>query len=295
MGQAKIKQRESFAPNLIQEWEADDCVNFAVALARLTGWLLHVDWWSTSTTPNEHISIDDLKPLRVYVADNRDGIFDVRGVKTIFDFQHSTIVKLARKIAPDSGGVVTRFYTEAKLSTLPLRSLPDETKIASATESIKANSIYLNSIPARPQSRIPVHDAARYTFGRCVAFAEAMHELTGLQPVALLGKRFASQYEGTKRAENGFFHSVVLHPDEMGEDAWGRAPMEDIASRFGAIEFEISNAVHQQVVQNYRRTSSDIYEAELKTARELVSLYRLESDAGNCAENVKIQLGDGQI
>ena len=44
MGQSKIKQREGFPPKLIEEWEADDCVNFAVALARLTGWLLHVDW-----------------------------------------------------------------------------------------------------------------------------------------------------------------------------------------------------------------------------------------------------------
>lgn len=43
MGQSKIKQREGFPPKLIEEWEADDCVNFAVALARLTGWLLHVD------------------------------------------------------------------------------------------------------------------------------------------------------------------------------------------------------------------------------------------------------------
>ncbi len=48
MGEAKIKQRAAFAPKLIEEWEAENCVNFAVALARLTGWLLHVDWWSTS-------------------------------------------------------------------------------------------------------------------------------------------------------------------------------------------------------------------------------------------------------
>lgn len=39
MGQAKIKQRAAFAPQFVEEWESDDCVNFAVALARLTGWL----------------------------------------------------------------------------------------------------------------------------------------------------------------------------------------------------------------------------------------------------------------
>lgn len=35
MGQAKIKQRAAFAAHSIEEWEAEDCVNFAVALARL--------------------------------------------------------------------------------------------------------------------------------------------------------------------------------------------------------------------------------------------------------------------
>jgi hypothetical protein len=47
MGQAKINRSENFPIQLIEEWEADDCVNFAVALARITGWLLHVDWWTT--------------------------------------------------------------------------------------------------------------------------------------------------------------------------------------------------------------------------------------------------------
>ena len=97
MGQAKIKQRENFSRVLIDEWEADDCVNFAVALARITGWLLHVDWWST--TADEDISEDGLKPLRVYVADNREGIFDARGVKTLVDFYSGTIIKLAKKNA----------------------------------------------------------------------------------------------------------------------------------------------------------------------------------------------------
>ena len=277
MGQAKIKRREGFAPNLIEQWEADDCVNFAVALARLTGWLLHVDWWST--TPAESVSEDQLKPLRVYVADNREGIFDVRGIKTLVDFNHGTIVKLAQKIGTGYGGVRTRYYAEAKLSSLPLRSPPDESKIARAMEAIKANPAFFNAIPAKPRSRIPAYDAARYTFGRCVAYAEAMHELTGLQPAAILVRKFAPLYDKTKRSDNGFVHSIVMHPDGMGEDAWGVAPIEDIAGRFGAIEFGTSADVHQEVVANYRRTSNDNYEAELKVARELISRYRLDSGA----------------
>jgi hypothetical protein len=275
MGQAKNKQREGFAIGLIDEWEADDCVNFAIALARLTGWLLHVDWWSPS--PAESISEDEMKPLRVYVADNREGIFDVRGVKTLVDFHQGTIVKLVKKRAPRYGGVRTRFYSEANLSTLPLRNPPDESKIALAIEAIKSNLAYLNAIPEKPKSRIPVHDAARYTFGHCVAYAEAMRELIGLQPVAILGKRFNPLYERNDRSGDGYVHSIVVHPDGMGEDAWGIAPIEGIAGRFGAIEFEISANVHQEVVKNYYRTSNETYEAELKIARELVAQYRFDA------------------
>ena len=273
MGQAKIKQREGFSPTLIAEWEADDCVNFAIALARLTGWLLHVDWWTT--TQDEDISESKLQPLRVYVADNREGIFDVRGVKTLVDFTRGTILKLAKKFITGNGGIRTRYYAETKLLTLPLRSPPDELKIAQAMQAIKENPAFLSAIPAKPQSRIPVHDAARYTFGRCVVYAEAMRELTGLQPVAILGKRFAPLYEGTRRSGNGYIHSLVMHPEGMGEDAWGIASIEDIAGRFGAIEFEISSDAHQEVVGNYQRRSSDIYHAELKVARELITKYRL--------------------
>ncbi|MFZ6800084.1 hypothetical protein [Undibacterium sp. Di24W] len=275
MGQAKNKQRENFSTPLIDEWEADDCINFAIALARLTGWLLHVDWWVTD--PTEDISENEMKPLRVYVADNRDGIFDVRGVKTIAEFNQSTIIRLAKKKGLGFGGVRTRFYTEAMLATLPLRSLPNEDKISKAVEVINSHPLYLNAIPSKPQSRIPAYDAARYTFGRCVAYAEAICELIGLQPVAIMGKRFAPLYEGTKRSADGYFHSIVVHPNGMGEDAWGIAPIEDIAGRFGAIEFEISANVHQEVVKNYNRTSSENYEAELKIARELVAQYRLDA------------------
>lgn len=230
MGQAKIKRREGFAPELIEEWEADGCVNFAVALARLTGWLLHVDWWSRSPNYPENISEDQLEPLRVYVADNRDGIFDVRGVKSIVDFNQSTIGKLARKVATGTGGVLTRFYSEAQLMTLPLRTRADEVKVALAMEAIKANPAFLGLIPAR-SSGIPAYEAAQYTFGKCTAFAEALQELTGLEPVALLARRFSPMYVGTRHSEDGFFHSAVLHPDGTAEDVWGRATLEDCSCR----------------------------------------------------------------
>ncbi len=273
MGQAKIKQRAAFAPQLIEEWEAEDCLNFAVALARLTGWLLHVDWWTPSMNQSEDVPIERLKPLRVYVADNHDLIFDVRGVKSIADFNHGTIVPLARKLG--NGGIRTRYYEEARLSTLPLRSQPDENKIARAVEAIKANTHYLAAIPARQPPYIPAHQAALFTYGRCAAFAEAMHELVGLQPTAILAVRFSPHFAGTRRTESGYFHSAVLHPDGMAEDSWGKAPLKEIAKRFGVIEFKTDNDEHHHVVKNLKSNSPDAYAAAYQEAVDVVQRYRL--------------------
>lgn len=275
MGQAKIKQRAAFASHLIDTWEADNCVNFAVALARLTGWLLHVDWWSTSTEHLEDIPLDRLTPLRVYVADNRDAIFDVRGNRSIVEFNERVIVNLARRIGSGSGGVYTRFYSEPELAALPLRHQPDETKIAAATLAIQANPHFLASIPARTPPCLPAYQAARFSYGRCAAFAEAMQELTGLRPVALLAIRFAPLFEGTRRGENGYFHSVVLHPDGKAEDSWGIAPLAEIASRFGVLEFKASSAEHRAVVAKIQASSAERYASALQDARVLIQAHRL--------------------
>jgi hypothetical protein len=273
MGQAKIKQRATFKSEVIQAWEADDCVNFAVALARLTGWLLHVDWWVPTTDYYEEVPIEHFKPLRVYVADNHDLIFDARGIKSIIDFNERTIASLARNFG--TGGVRTRFYDETTLSFLPLRSQFDEVKIGQAAEEIKANRCFLAAIPPRLPPFIPAYQAAKFTYGRCAAFAEVMQELTGLQPTALLAIRFLPQYETTRRSASGYFHSVVLHPDGLAEDSWGKASLHEIARRFGVVEFTISSDEHQVVVNKIKSSSLDRYEAARREARAIVEQYRL--------------------
>lgn len=274
MGQAKIKQRAAFAPHLIEEWEADDCVNFAVGLARMTGWLLHVDWWSTSTTHADDMPLDQLTPLRVYVADNQDRIFDVRGVRSIREFNQNILFKLIRKNGLGNGGVYTRFYDEAKLASLPLRSPPDEAKIARAIETIRGNPQFLAAVPARAQPCMPAHKAAKYSYGHCAAFAQMLHELTGLEPVALLAVRFSPHFEGTRRSESGFFHSVVLHPDGLAEDAWGKASLNAIANRFGVVEYKVSSEEHRRVVEKIQQSSHDVFETARKDALDLTRAYR---------------------
>ncbi|WP_137922573.1 hypothetical protein [Hydrogenophaga sp. 2FB] len=272
MGQAKLKQRTAFAPALVNEWEAEDGVNFAVALARVTGWLLHVDWWVPSLDPDNNVPLEDCKPLRVYVADNGSRIFDVRGNRSLGDFIHRTIRPIAMRHG--MGGVRTRYYAESALATLPLRCAPDPAKINSAAKAIEANTAYLASIPKRLAPCVPAAEAAVYTFGRCAAFAEAMRVLTGLDPVALLAIRFEPGAEGTEHGADGYVHSFVLHPDGMGEDSWGKADVREIAQRFGVVEFRLSREAHGRVVSNLQRNSPELYETAFAKAKELIQTYR---------------------
>lgn len=273
MGQAKINQRAAFTPQLVEKWEADDCVHFAVGLARLTGWILHVDWWTSSSERAEKIPPDRLAPLRVYVADNHDRIFDVRGIRSIVEFNKNVVMKLVLNAGPGKG-VLTRYYSETSLSLLPLRVKPDEFQINAAIAAISANPYYLAAIPLRKQPCIPAHQAARFTYGHCVPFAEAMRQLTGLQSVALLAVRLSPHFEATQLGEGGYFHSVVEHPDGMVEDCWGKASPREVASRFGVVEFKTSGEDQRLIVEKLQRNSADLYVAALNEAKELILEHR---------------------
>lgn len=274
MGQAKLKQRGAFAHNLIEEWEGRDCVDFAVALARCTGWLLHVDWWSPSSQrPPEASKESNFHPLRVYVANNADKVFDPRGVMSIFEFAERIVRRQVRERGFTSGGVLTRFYAEDKFGDLPLRYQPDEQKVSQAVTEIDGHSSYLANIPLRNPSGLPAHQAARFSFGSCAAFAEAMREHAGLQPTALLAIRLLPGWEGTQVSDRGYFHSVVLHSDGTGEDAWGKAPLGDIALRYGVAEFVTSEGEHRTVIQNFKQNTPDVYAMRYAEAISLIQEY----------------------
>jgi len=274
MGQAKLKQQSAFPSELIEEWESEDCVNFSIALARLTGWLIHVDWWSTSTKQYEPVSVNDMHPLRVYVGDNGHRIFDVRGNKSIFEFTDKIIRSLAFKIAKGPGGVRTKFYGEDALAKLPLKHPPVESKIQKIMLDIQSNQHFLSSIPIRKPPMIPAHKAAEFTFGRCSAYTEALKEVTGETAVGLLAVRFSPHFELTERGDSGYFHSIIQHANGMGEDSWGKASIDDIAARFGVLEYRISDQEHEFVVQNHLSNSKELYLEALEDARDLIKLYR---------------------
>jgi len=274
MGQAKMKQRDAFAQSLVEEWESRDCIDFAFALARMTNWLLHVDWWTPSITGKPPEGKEDgFIPLRVYVADNKDLIFDPRGVMPIFDFAERIVIKQVRARAQSNGGVLTRFYGEEKFASLPVRFQPDENRIAEAIVQIQKYPTYLSRIPERSGAQIPAHHAARFSFGRCAVFAEALREHAKLQPTALLAVRILPGWKGTEMNERGYFHSVVLHRNGMAQDSWGIAPLHDIALRFGVSEFITDADEHRSVVSRLQTNSPEAYAESYSDAMTLLKTH----------------------
>lgn len=93
------------------------------------------------------------------MADNHDQIFDVRGIKSIRDFNQKIIINRARQISSGNGSVYTRFYNEEKLSSLPLRSQPDEAKISRVIVEFQENQHYLSAISVKRRPLFPAHQA----------------------------------------------------------------------------------------------------------------------------------------
>ena len=151
MGAAKRKRSMAFSPTQIGEWKLDHCVNFAVALARLTGWLIHVDWLSDDPTPDDERPVAKMTPLRVYVGNDSEKVFDVYGIKTFYDFNQHTIRPLAieRKALDLTMRRRHRILWRRKLATLPLRSAPDDAKVLNAMAVIRSVPAYLTAIPER--------------------------------------------------------------------------------------------------------------------------------------------------
>ena len=267
----ELQLAPSFSQDLIKEWESELGINFAIALARKTGWILHTDAWINSTDQNESVPESERVNLRVYVGDNMDNIFDVRGVMKFQEFYNTIIDPLAkRKAKLPKGSVSTRFYTEEQLFELPLGVKPDETKISKATAAIEDNKMFVESITKRQHPLIPAHTASKFTYGLCGPFAEALHALTKLPITAMVATKYTPQFENSRL---GYIHSFILHPDGHGEDSWGKQTIEQIAERFGAAEYELSEKEHTQAVDRLKSNSAERYEDAYKEAENVIREY----------------------
>jgi hypothetical protein len=262
----KNKKNTQFPEYILRDWKNSDGVNFAIALARITNWILHVDWW-TPTDNNEEI--ENMKPLRVYVGNNSNQIYDLKGKQTISTFSNNIITPILKKRGYNYGGVVSRYYAESTLFNLPLRIRPSEEKIEEAKKFIYNNTEFLSKIPTRNNPLVPADIAAKFTFGKCNPFAEALSELKGFKATAIIAKKYNPIIANNKP---GYVHSFVLDQDNNAIDVWGKDTIENIAKRFEVSIFELSESEHiarNQLLKNdYPDKYEEIYNESVRIINE---------------------------
>ena len=263
----KSNKTTQFPDYILRDWEASDGVNFAIALSRVTGWLLHVDWW---TPTNNKEVVENMKSLRVYVGNNSNQIYDLKGRQTIATFSNNIIGPIAQKRGGNCGGVATRYYSENKLFSLPLRVKPDESRIKKAQELIITNKNFLEKIPKRQAPNVPAHIAADFTYGQCNPFATALSALRGYKPVALIAKEYNKLFDLSKL---GYVHSFTLDKDENAIDIWGKDTIESITQRFGLTKYELDEAEHFNVSQKLKANSPDKYEEIYEKSVAIINEY----------------------
>jgi hypothetical protein len=258
------KTKGQFNSDQIRNWENQDGVNFAIALARITGWLLHVDW----LTIDQHAKVEDMTPLRVYVGIDSDYIFDFNGKKHIQAYNKYVVTPIAAKrVSNGRGNVATRYYSEELLKSLPLRVRPSETEIQKAHDAIIAHATYLEKIPKRLNPEIPAYDAARFTYGWCTVYAEVIREIKGQPSVAIIVSKYTEEYSLSKI---GYCHSINLHPDGEAEDVWGKQPLQYILDRFGVLEYTMDEAMQQKNNLGLKENSPEKYKEVYDLAVSLV-------------------------
>ncbi len=269
----KINDNNSeFSVDQVKSWSDSDGVNFAIALARLSNWNLNVDWIT-----NEQNEEDETQmiPLRVYVQDNKDNIFDCGRIYNEKSFIREIIKPLTHRRATKFiyRGVTTRYYSEEKLFQLVLRIKPDVGRIEKAESLISSNPNYLQKIPERRFPRVPAYLACQYTYGKCSVFAEAFKDLTGGVPAkALIANSFEDHYVNSK----GYIHSYNKLPDGRVIDIWGTQSLKNITERFHLKDFEVNEERHREVVSKLRTNSSELFVKFYNEATDIIRQYFFE-------------------
>lgn len=233
------------------------CVDWAVAFERITGWPVHL----------VHVAGT---PLRAFCEDDGRWVFDVLGMMPPTNHGAEIVGPLVQdrewpESAYTDGSAKTRLKTAIAcvgaegLGKYGLEA--DEARVSRCEAAIRTNAVYLGLVPERPKPWAAARDIARYSFGGCVVYAEALARLTGLPAVTMTHVRMKPGVE----MRGGGFHDALLHPDGTLEDIWGRYPAERVAARYGILDWEISPEPHAKMVAEALRTRPEA-ESDIETA-----------------------------
>ncbi len=261
----------------IQRWERDRCAAFAIALARRTGWLLHVDWLAESHALETSRFVI---PIRAYVGTDADDIFDVTGITALAAFTAKIVEPLVHR-EPICLGIrrrvcATRHYDAFDLAKLRTTGIQvSEHEIEEADAVIGANAGFLAQIPARALPTLPAHQAARYTWGACVFYAYQLSQTRGLPAAAMFAEAWDPAWGVSTTNTDGYVHSFVVHPDGTGEDAWGRHPVEKIAARYHVRKWRLDFETTGRSIAKMREERRENLDDDLAKAQMLIDRFAM--------------------
>lgn len=274
MSKNKKTPSDKFTDLQIKTWEESDGVNFAIALARITNWCLQVDWFNPDKGTND---ISKMKSLRVYVQDNQNNIFDLKGKFSPNSFHLKIVEPILNKRVNvkkfSNGGVAAKYHTEEAMFDLPLRVKPIIERVNAAEEIIRNNIEFLNKIPKRPSPIVPAYTASQFSFGHCALFAEAMKDIANKKPIEMIAQEYTPQFGFSK---TGYAHTFLLNPDGSCEDIWGIQSIEQIAARFGIVRYILDENGHSKRIASFKEKSLEKYNEVYAKAVEIGHKYFLQ-------------------
>lgn len=244
----KKQSSNGFLPHLVREWDEEDGVNFAIALTRMTRWILYVAF-VTDISGKKIV-------LRMFVGNHLREVYDFSGHIDYSSFLQTKLFPIAQERTNSIYAISTCYYHESELEQVPLRTMPNEQKIRLAQEAILKNTLFLAPIKIRDERNIPAFFCARYSFDYCSIFADAKRDLHQLPAFAIDVKKYEEKYfEPTL----GYCYSINMHPDGQYEDVWGKQPLEIILKRFGILEYELSESMHISVSAKLKKSDTIKY------------------------------------
>lgn len=258
-----------FSADFVQECEAEGCLHFALAMARLTGWpVLAVE--GTDRVKPDIEETDTVQVRRLVCANDRLNLFDPTGIFPVDALLRQRAESLRR---PGDAGLAMLPLSEPEIRSprVQLPRLIDESVIERHADAIRANRVYLQAVPPRPWPWLAADLIRRYAFGKCFAFAEALVRERGGVAVAMVAT--TPLRDAVRPLGGEYLHAVALLEDGTALDAWGARAPRVIADRYNMGRFTLSQERFEDEMRDARAVRARDLEAEIAAAQEVVRRY----------------------
>ena len=255
---------QGFSTKQIKEWNKDRGQCFAIALARITNWMIQVACFAKSEEDRNKT------PLRFHVSDKNNRIYDFTGSYNIHKFYTDILQPIITQEQLQGIGCAFNAYSEQSLFKRSLQPRPTESQIKQMIEAIELNEDYLNAIPERKKPIVPTEYTVRFSHGKCNSFAEAMYDVKAIQPIAIVAKKFK---ENSSLTTLGYVHSCNIIDEDNVIDIWGIDTLQNVIDRYHIAEFELCQKTHLLEREKLKQISLMEFEENYNLSKKIIDDY----------------------